>query len=106
MGKWIRRLGAARGALAVAAAALFGYAWYAADAALARIYTVADAPLVFAGDDAEAARGAHLFTVLGCVECHGTAGTGRQVFDAGPVGRMVAPNLTPAAIAVASWSAS
>jgi cytochrome c553 len=99
MGKWIRRLGAVIGVLVLALATLYGVARWKTASALAQVYTVQDPPLAFAGDDAERARGAHLYTVLGCVECHGDGGAGKVVFDAGPVATVVGPNLTPAALA-------
>jgi cytochrome c553 len=99
MGKWMRRLAVLAGLFLGAVVLLFGVAWFKADAALATQYTIDDPPLAFAGDAAEAARGAHLYTVLGCVECHAPGGTGKLFFDAGPVGRVFAPNLTPPALA-------
>ena len=99
MRKWFRRAAMLVAVVFVAAGLLYGVAWFHAERALDQRYVVADAPLVFAGDDAERARGAHLYTVLGCVDCHGAGAIGKEVFDAGPVARVVAPNLTPAAIA-------
>lgn len=99
MGKWFRRAAMMAGVFVGSMALLYGVAWYKTEQALDRKYVVADAPLYFTGDAEEAERGAHLYTVLGCVECHGEGGVGRLVVDAGPVGRMVAPNVTPAALA-------
>ena len=99
MGKWFKRLAALVGLLVAAVAGLYGIAWFKSEQALATTYAIADPPLRFAGDDAEQARGAHLYTVLGCVECHGEGGVGKLVFDAGPVGKVVGPNLTPPALA-------
>lgn len=99
MGKWIKRVALLAGLFVAAVAALFGVAWFKSESALATQYAIDDPPLTFAGDAAEAARGAHLYTVLGCVECHGPGATGKLFFDAGPVGRVFAPNLTPAALA-------
>ncbi|KFN50050.1 c-type cytochrome [Arenimonas composti] len=99
MGKWFKRVATLAGLFLAAVAGIYGLAWLKSEAALARIYTVDDPPLVFAGDEAERVRGEHLYNVLTCVECHAEGGTGKLWFDAGPVGRAVAPNLTPAAIA-------
>ena len=51
-----------------AAALLYLVALRHTAAALGTVYTVQDPPVAFAGDDAERARGAHLYAVLGCVE--------------------------------------
>ena len=99
MGKWFKRSAWLAGFFIVALGGLYAAAWWASEQALARVYPVSDPSLVFTGDDAEAARGAHLYAVLGCVECHGAEAGGKLVFDAGPVGRMVGANLTPAALA-------
>ena len=60
MGKGFKRVAIAAGASFVAVAALYAVAWQQSESALAQTYAVNDPPLVFAGDDAEAARGAHL----------------------------------------------
>lgn len=98
MRKWFKRAGIAAGAVVGAVGVLFAVAWFKAEADMARVYEVNDPPLVLAGDEAELARGAHLYQVAGCVECHGEGGRGKVFIDAGPVARVVAPNLTPAAL--------
>lgn len=99
MGKWIKRSGLLVVALLATVALVYGVARWKLSAALAEQYDVQDPPLAFVGDDAELARGAHLYTVLGCVECHGEGARGKMVFDAGPVAKVVAPNLTPPVLA-------
>lgn len=99
MGRWVRRAVWTVVVLAGAVGALYAVAWMNTRAALGTVYAVSDPPLAFAGDAAERQRGAHLYTVLGCVECHGEGAVGKLVFDAGPVARVVGPNLTPPAIA-------
>lgn len=86
-------------ALVVAAGGLFAVAWFKTEADMGRVYAVDDPPLVLRGDAAERERGGHLYTVTGCIECHGEAGRGKVFIDAGPVAFVVAPNLTPAALA-------
>jgi len=98
MGKILKWVAIVAGVLVLAVALLYGVAWQHAESALAKVYVVNDPPIAFAGDEAEAARGAHLYGVLGCVECHGPAAEGRLVLDAGPVGQVVGTNLTPAAL--------
>jgi mono/diheme cytochrome c family protein len=61
---------------------------------MAKTYTVSDPPLTLPGDAAALAHGRHLFVTRGCDECHGSDGAGRLVFDAGPVIKLVAPNIT------------
>lgn len=99
MGKWFKRSAWLAGVFIGAMGALYAVAWWSSEQALAKVYEVRDPSLVFAGDAAEAARGAHLYGVLGCVECHGADARGKRVFDAGPVARVVGSNLTPAALA-------
>lgn len=99
MGKWFKRAAWMAGLFVGAMGALFVAAYAHTGRALDQRYEIKDPPLYFSGDAAEAARGAHLYTVLGCVECHAAGGVGKVVFDAGPVALMVAPNLTPAALA-------
>ena len=99
---WIRRglwgLGTLLGVVAVALGALLATAWWRSQAALSRVYEVADAALPRPTDAAALAHGRHLFDTRGCGECHGERGEGRLLFDAGPVGRIVPANITPAAI--------
>ena len=97
--RWLTRLGLFIVALLIAVGLLYGVARWHTARALATVHEIDDPALVFAGDDAERARGAHLYGVLGCVECHGEDGAGRLVFDAGPVATVVGPNLTPPSIA-------
>ena len=99
MRTWLLRLSLLAGLLFAAIAGLFVVAWFHAEAEMATVYEVRDPPIRFAGDAAERERGAHLYTVLGCVACHGEGGLGRVFIDAGPVAFVVAPNLTPAALA-------
>jgi cytochrome c553 len=82
---------------------LFGYGAWRTSQGLARTYAVNDPPLTIARDQASIAHGAHLFATRGCADCHGEGGRGRLVFEAGPVMKVVAPNLTPGGI-VKGWS--
>ena len=89
--KWIATL---IGVLVLAALVAFGLAWVKTDRAMARTYTVNDLPLTLPTDAAALAHGGHLFVTRGCADCHGKDGAGRLVFDAGPVIKLVAPNIT------------
>lgn len=97
MKKLLKALGALVVLLAVAVGGLVGAAWFSTENALGKKYETSDPPLAIATDDAALARGAHLFTVMGCGECHGAAGEGTVLLD-GPPGRFAPPNLTPAAL--------
>jgi cytochrome c553 len=97
MKKLLKGLGWTLGVLVVALLGLFVFAWFKTEHDLAQTYTVADPPLAMNADAAALERGRHLFTELGCSECHGAQGEGHEVFDA-PPGRIVAPNITPTAL--------
>mgnify|MGYP005749528599 CR=1 FL=1 len=99
MRKWFTRAAWLAACLVLAVAGFFAFAWFKSESDMARVYAVQDPPLRLKGDEAELARGAHLYRVGGCVECHGEGGAGKVFIDAGPVARVVAPNLTPAVLA-------
>ena len=84
MGKWLKRSAWLAGVFVVAMGALGAVAWWHSERALATVHAVQDPSLVFVGDEAEATRGAHLYAVLGCVDCHGADARGKFVFDAMP----------------------
>lgn len=71
-------------------------AWINSARSMARVYAISDAPLSVPGDIASIDHGRHLFVTRGCGDCHDAQGQGREVLDAGPLGRIVAPNITPA----------
>ncbi len=77
---------------------LFGYAWIKTNQGLARTYVVNDPPLALARDADTLAHGAHLFATRGCADCHGGDARGKLVFEAGPVMKIVGPNLTPGGV--------
>ncbi|KFN44124.1 c-type cytochrome [Arenimonas oryziterrae] len=98
MRKLFKGVAIAFGVLALAIAALVGVAWWKTENLLSRHYAVNDAPLAIDRSAATLERGQHLYTVLGCVECHGANGMGKLAIDAGPVGKIYAPNLSPAVL--------
>lgn len=98
MRKWIVRVACVVATVGVVAGGVFAAAWVKTEADLGHVYVVKDPPLALRGDAAELARGKHLYTVTGCVECHGDGGRGKVFIDAGPVAFVVAPNLTPTAL--------
>ena len=69
-------------------------------ARLARVYAV---PLVELPEAAHALdEGRRLYTLYGCIDCHGARLEGRVLIEGGPLGRYVAPNLTRGAGGVAA----
>jgi cytochrome c553 len=74
------------------------YGWLAAGRALEATYAVADPPLTIATDAATLDRGSHLFTQLGCADCHGQHGEGHLLADAPPF-KLIGPNITPTRLA-------
>lgn len=100
--KWV---GTLLGVLVLAAAALWGVAWHHSERAMARTFAVQDAPLALPTDAAGLDHGRHLFATRGCADCHGAQGEGRLVMDAGPLLRLIAPNITPAALGARGYDA-
>jgi cytochrome c553 len=90
--KW---LGLLLAAVVLVALVVVGLAWRISEKGLARVYASNDPPLTMLRDPQTLAQGAHLFVTHGCADCHGANGAGRLVFDAGPVLKLVAPNITP-----------
>lgn len=84
--------------LVAAAIALFAYGHWRYNQAMSTVYPIGDPSLTMVRDAAIIERGRHQFNVLACVECHGKDGSGKIAIDAGPVGVIVAPNLTPGAL--------
>jgi len=94
MRKFIKWVAGLVGVLVLAAMALYAVAYFRSQAAMAQTFKVSDPPLTINRDAQTLARGAHIFTTRGCGECHGNAGEGKLLFDAGPVAKVVPPNIT------------
>ena len=94
MRKLLKAIGALLGVVLLAVAGLVAVAWWKSDQALARTYTVNDPPLSMSRGAATLAQGAHLFATRGCSDCHGADGSGKLAVDAGPVGKLIGPNIT------------
>ena len=101
MKRWLKRI--ALGLLALIALVLvsggiYAYAQTSAyDASVAKVYDVAPLPLARTSDPAAITRGKHLTeSIVGCAlnDCHGPDLGGGKVTDGGPIGTMVAPNMT------------
>lgn len=95
---WLKWLGMLLLVVVAGVAGLFGIAWLVDRNAAATVYAVNDPALSIPTDSHALAQGAHLFATRGCADCHAADGAGREVFDAGPVVRVVAPNITPAVL--------
>lgn len=61
---------------------------------MSRQYDVHRYPLAIAADSATIARGRHVATIRGCVDCHGADLSGRVLVDDAMLGRLAPPNLT------------
>jgi mono/diheme cytochrome c family protein len=94
MRRFIQWVAGLVGVLVLAAVALYAVAYFRSESAMKQRFTVQDPPLAMANDPETLARGKHIFTTRGCGECHGDAGQGKLLFDAGPVAKVVPPNIT------------
>lgn len=97
MNVWVKRAALAGLVLLTLAGGFVAIAWWRADLAMARTYTVRDAPLPM--QTADAARGRYLYETRGCSDCHGADGSGIMQLDAGPVAQIHAANITPTGLA-------
>jgi mono/diheme cytochrome c family protein len=89
--RWSARLGAGLlGLVAISASAVYGIT--ARD--MSAKFDVPEHPLVVPNDSAGIARGQHVSTIRGCVDCHGENLAGRVVLDDPAIGRMAGANLT------------
>ena len=95
MPTWLKRIAYAVVGL-VMVLAVCGAAIYAmSESRFRRTYVVAPETLAITSDSATLARGEHLASaVAGCGGCHGPGLRGQAVFDAAPMGRLIALNLT------------
>jgi mono/diheme cytochrome c family protein len=91
IGNW---LGYALLALLGLALSAYGYAWWNVQGRLNQVYPTHTPGIVIPADSAAVARGAHLYVVHACRDCHGANGAGRVVLDNPLMGRLVARNLT------------
>ena len=89
--KWVGRV--ALGLLALVTVAL-GVIYGVTQRRFAARFDVPEHVLAVATDSATIARGAHLATIRGCVECHGAGFVGNTLVDQPILGRLAGPNLT------------
>ena len=98
MRKFLKWFATLFGVLVLVAVIAYGLAWVKTERALAKTYIIDDPPLAVVRDAQALAHGQHLFATRGCSECHGADAAGKLVFDAGPVLKLVAPNITPGGV--------
>lgn len=90
---WMRALLAGLMALVLLAATALGIGVFLAERKMQRFVDVPVKPVPFREDAASLERGKYLFASRGCVDCHGSAGTGRTFAEDG--GLVIAgPNIT------------
>ena len=82
-------------AIVVLVAGVLAIAYWRSGVAMARVYDLPAAQLTLDGSAPQLERGRHLAVTRGCTECHGENLGGRVVFEAPPMGRYVASNITP-----------
>jgi mono/diheme cytochrome c family protein len=91
VGKW---LGYGLLALLGVALAAYGYAAWNVSQRLGKTYPTHAPAIPIPGDSAAVARGAHLYVVHACRDCHTANLAGRVILDNPLVGRIVSRNLT------------
>src|SRR6187549_3169648 len=89
--RWLGRVALALVAvLFVGAASIYGLS----ERRFRARFAVPEHRIAVSQDSASIARGEHMATVRGCVECHGAGFSGNTVVDQPIIGRLAGPNLT------------
>ena len=89
--RWLGRVAVVvLGLLAAGAAGIYGLS----ERKLRARFAVPEHRLVVSEDAATVARGEHVATVRGCVDCHGPGFVGNTILDQPMIGRVAGPNLT------------
>ncbi|MEO8029574.1 MAG: cytochrome c [Gemmatimonadota bacterium] len=103
MSKILRWLGIGLGSIILVAAIGFAIAVVITEQRQSRKWPITTVAITVPTDSASIARGAHLASAIGkCVDCHGPDLGGRLFIDGMPMGKFVAPNITPGG-PIASW---
>jgi cytochrome c553 len=92
----LKLLGIVLGAAAVLAAVAVAALYFVSERRIDRRYEVALEDIALPADAGAIERGAHVAIVRGCTACHGTELAGKAFVDDAMLGRVYAPNLTPA----------
>ncbi len=102
--KWMFRLAASAVVLVLV---MVGAVYGVSGARLSKEFEVPSHELRVTNDSIVLARGRHVATIKGCVECHGANFAGNMLLDDPAVGRLAGPNLTMggrgAALTDADW---
>lgn len=97
MKRWTKRIGIGLAVMAGLVTVAVGVLYAMSGLRIRKTYDIAVAPLLIPMDSAAIARGRHLATTVAlCVDCHGGDLSGKLLIDQPLVGRIAAPNLTPA----------
>jgi len=89
--RWLGRVALALVALLfVGAASIYGLS----ERRFRARFAVPEHRIAVSQDSASIARGEHMATVRGCVECHGAGFSGNTIIDQPIIGRVAGPNLT------------
>src|SRR5437868_3384378 len=92
---WLKRFGYGIGTLGALIALAVGCIYALSEYRFSRTHVVAEELIASTNDSAAIARGEHIANaVAGCADCHGPGLGGNVMFDASPMGRLVALNLT------------
>ncbi|HEX8693940.1 MAG TPA: cytochrome c [Longimicrobium sp.] len=95
MRKWIKRTGIGVGGLVAVVLAAVAVVYAASEMRFRRELQIAAAPLSVQPAPGLVERGRHLATAVGkCGDCHGANLGGTRFLDAGPLGTVIASNLT------------
>ena len=95
MRKWMKRTGIGIGSLIAALVLGIGVVYAASEVRFRREVEIAARPLAVKPDPAQVARGRHFAEAIGkCGDCHGPDLGGKTMLDAGPLGTVIASNLT------------
>lgn len=94
---WVRALLAGLGALVVLAVGAGALGLYLAQQKMQRRVEPPVQPVAYRSDTTAIERGKYLFASRGCVECHGSTGTGRVFVEEANGLRIAGPNITTGA---------
>jgi mono/diheme cytochrome c family protein len=98
MNRWLKRVGYVLGTVVVLVLLVVGVVYALSERRFRRSYPVPSEQVTLATDSTMLARGEHIANAIaGCVDCHGEGLRGKVMFDAAPMGRLVAVNLTKGA---------
>ena len=99
MKKLLKWLGIGTGSLAGVAVLAVATIYVMSERAIARTYAVTPAPIVIPTDSAGIEHGRHVARAIAkCLACHGKDYTGKVFVDDPMLGRITAPNITPAGV--------